>query len=236
MTKKPTVQSCSRAFTLIEVLLAVAVSAIVLAAINTVYFSALELRNRTTQRIESVRPLEHTLGIISRDLKGLMLPGGALSGELQTDLISTDGNAFALSGERIGPDFFTCSALVDDTSPFSELERVGYFLVSPTNYSEGRDLVRVVSRNLLPSTVEQQTQQWLMGGVNSMVFNYYDGLQWQTTWDSTTESNLPTAIKVEIAMQSGDSMRALQYPVTLVVPVVVRALTNVTDTATEGAG
>ena len=225
-----------RAFTLIEVMLALAVSAIVLVAINAVYFAALKLRNQTSDRIESVRPLEHALDVIEKDLRGVMLPGGTMSGEFQTDAISDSGSLLALAGERIGPELHTCSASVDDTSPFSEIQRVGYFLTSPTNFSEGRDLVRVVSRNLLPSTVEEQFQQRILAGVDRMAFSFHDGTQWQSKWDSVTSSNLPAAIKVEIALHSEHSQRSIQYPVTLVVPVVVEALTNSTEVVEEGAG
>ena len=59
------------AFTLLEILIAVAAFAIVLAAINTVFYSALRLRNSTTAAIERALPMEHALGIIKRDLANI---------------------------------------------------------------------------------------------------------------------------------------------------------------------
>src|SRR5947208_8795431 len=72
------------AFTLLELLLAVLVFSIVLAAIHTVFFSALRLRNKTSDAIERSLPLQQTIAIIKRDLANLVPPGGTLSGQLQS--------------------------------------------------------------------------------------------------------------------------------------------------------
>src|SRR5438067_945126 len=84
----------------------------------------------------------------------------------------------------------------------SELQRVSYVLVDPANRAAaGKDLIRAVTRNLLPATAEEEpAQQWLMGGVQGVTFYYYDGTQWRDSWDSTAAdpttgltNNLPQA-------------------------------------------
>src|SRR6266571_3956497 len=60
----------ARAFTLIEVLLAVSVFAIVLIAINTVFYSALRLRATTARVLDQSAPLQQTLIVLRRDLHG----------------------------------------------------------------------------------------------------------------------------------------------------------------------
>jgi type II secretion system protein J len=225
------------AFTLIEVLLAVAAFGIVLAAINTVYFSALRLRNTTAAAIDEALPRERALTIIKRDLANLVAPGGTLAGGLQTTSLSN-----SMAGQS-SPIFSTTSGTIDDTSPWSELQRVSYLLVESTNRTGGRDLVRAVTRNLLPSLAEEQPEQlWLMGGVQAMAFLYYDGSQWRDSWDSsvadsaTGETNtLPKAIKVQIEMFSERRGRSLPPALELVVPIVVHSRTNATQQATGGA-
>src|SRR4030095_10731352 len=59
-----------RAFTLLEILLALAISAIVLAGIGTVFYGAIHLRDRTAAAIEASVPITQALGIIRRDLLG----------------------------------------------------------------------------------------------------------------------------------------------------------------------
>jgi prepilin-type N-terminal cleavage/methylation domain-containing protein len=128
------------AFTLLELLLAVLVFAIVLSAIHVVFFTALRLRNRTSEAIERALPLQQALGIIKRDLANLVPPGGTLSGQLQsTPTTSTAGGSM---GRLTGPQFYTSVGIVNDDYAYGEIERVSYFLAAPTNDMPGQDLFR----------------------------------------------------------------------------------------------
>src|SRR5437870_12733619 len=69
-------QSNPRAFTLIEVMIAMAVFAIVLAAINGIFWGALRLRNKTVESIDAALPKERALAIIRSDLANIVPPGG----------------------------------------------------------------------------------------------------------------------------------------------------------------
>ena len=57
MKSNRTKRKDARAFTLIEVLLAVGIFAIVLFAINTVFFSALKLERATNRAVDARAPL-----------------------------------------------------------------------------------------------------------------------------------------------------------------------------------
>ena len=226
---------------MIEVLLAVGIFSIVLLAIHLVFYGAVRLRNKTATEIEEALPLQQTLTLLRRDLSSLVLPGGVLSGELQTT--PTTGTQLGQTGSaplattaadlpgQSSPAFYTTTAAIDDLYPWGEVQRVSYFLAVPTNRTVGRDLFRSVARNLLPTLEEQPEEQWLMGGVESILFYYYDGQQWQETWDSTTATNqLPGAIKVAIQLASTESLPTTsRAPVELVVPILVRAGTNQTQ-------
>lgn len=226
----------SRAFTLLEILIAVAAFAIVLAAINTVFYSALRLRNRTTQSIEESLPVQQMVMVIQRDLSNLVLPGGTLTGPLQSTPTTSATNTMSLGPEigQVSPDFYTSTAKLDETIPWAELQKVAYLLVEPTNRVAGRDLVRAVTRNLLPVTDTEPERQWLLSGVENVVFSYYDGYSWDEVWDSETEETpLPLAIKVEIELTPRDQSAAQQQPIQIVVPMVVQGLTNTVAEAGE---
>ena len=77
-----------RAFTLLEVLIAVVIFAIVLAAINAVFYGALRLRNKATEALKNALPMQQALATIKRDLANIVVPGGMLSGMLQTTATS----------------------------------------------------------------------------------------------------------------------------------------------------
>ena len=207
----------SRAFTLLELLIAVVVFAIVLAAINAVFYGALRLRNKTTEALREALPIQQTLATIKRDLANIVVPGGPLSGVLQTT-VATD----MLPG-RASPDFYTSTGLIDETSPWAEVQKVCYLLADSRDRTAGQDLIRAVTRNLLPAmVVDEPAQQWLMSGVQSLKFFYYDGTQWRDSWDSTTANtttgltnDLPQAIKVQVQLASNERgrPRSLSAPV-----------------------
>jgi len=218
-----------KGFTLLEILLAMATSAIVLSVITTVYFSALQLRNRTMESYDEVLPLQHTIMVLKRDLAEVMPPGGTLSGEIQTepsdDQAVTSMNLL-LGGRQVGPLLYTASGSIDEYTPFADVRRVAYFLVNPTNnVSPGFDLIRVSSGNLLPSTTDQPTSRWLMGGIESMGFQFYDGTSWINTWDSETSGTAPAAIKVQIVPAARDNGPNLyiREPLEIIVPLLMQA-------------
>lgn len=228
-----------------EVLIALVAFSIVVAAINAVFYGGVRLRNKTAAGLEAALPLEQTLAIIKRDLANIVAPGGTLSGALQTTPTTGLGSQnAAASGTGLGvgmmpgqssPEFYTATGLIDETSPWAEVQRVSYLLLPSTNGMVGRDLFRSVTRNLLPSLQEQPVLQPLMGGVQTILFYFYDGSQWRETWDSTTEqTKLPRAIKLQLQMAVEERGRALPPPIELVVPLMVEGVTNQTQQATGG--
>jgi general secretion pathway protein J len=232
MNARPTHLRSRRGFTLLEILIATAVSAIVLVAIQSVFFGALRLRNTTTDHIEEDLTIQRTLSLVRRDLAGLMLPGGVLSGQLQTVPSST--LAQDTEGDRISPDFYTASGKIDGWTPFPDVQMVTYYLASATDGSSTKSLVRAVTRNLLPAQDATPDDQVLLDGVASADFLFYDGTEWTDTWDSTVTSTLPTAIKFRLQLASHSSNAS---PIELVVPILVTTTTSAaaaTSTSTSG--
>lgn len=237
-----------RGFTMLELLLAILVFSIVLGALHAVFFSAFKLRNKTSDAIERSLPLQQALAVIKRDLANIVPPGGTLSGALQsTPTVSATTGSTGGTGlgsgtsgslnRGSGPQFYTAVGIVDDTAPWGDIERVSYFLTASTNATPGQDLYRSVTRNLLPALQDQTTDQFLLAGVDTITFRYFNGTSWQDTWDSTTvdsatglTNNLPTAIKLELQLHNENNSLVALAPVELFVPVMVLARTNVTAT------
>ena len=221
----------TRGFTLIEVLIAVSVFAIVLAAINAVFYSAVRLRNATARSLEEALPIQQAVAILKRDLANIVAPGGTLSGQLQT------GGASNMVAGQTSPTFYTSTGIIDETSPWAQVQKVSYLLVDPTNRVAGRDLVRAITRNLLPVSDDVPVQQWLMGGVDGIAFYFFDGSQWMDSWDSTAQTaKLPLAIKVQIGLAAEAGGRTPPAPVEFVVPILVQGRTNQTQQTSGGGG
>ena len=229
-------------FTLLELLLATAIGAIVLLVINATFFGTLRLHNTTHDKIDQDLVIQRTLSIIRRDLAGIMVPANptattyTLSGQLSSDVTSTNELDNA-SSERITPDIYTDSGKIDGWTAYSEVQMVSYYLSPGANGTPGRNLVRVVSRNMLPvldGTAEAQT---LLTGVNSAAISYFDGENWLETWDSTTTTSLPTAIKFSLVLapRDGSTSRSDPDPIELIVPVVVKTAATLQQEAAASA-
>lgn len=222
-----------RGFTLLEILIATAIGAIVLLVINATFFGALRLHNTTHDRIDSDLALQRTLGIVRKDLAGIMLPGGVLSGQLQT--INFSSSAMESAGERVSPDIFTNSGKIDGWTPFSEVQTVAYFLAPAADGGNTKSLVRVVTRNLLPAQAAITEQQTLLSGVVSAGLEFYSGSDWTDTWDSTVTASLPSSLKFRIVLATSDATATSSPPIELIVPVVVATASQQPATGTAAA-
>jgi len=217
----------SSAFTLMEVMLALAVSAIVLAAIGGVFYSAVRLRERTTATLDEAAPMHQALTLLRRDLQGAMPPGGTMTGDFKSGLT---GSGMA---QGIGLQFFTSTGVLNDNALWGDMQEVTYELREPAQRTKtaGKDLVRGVSRNLLATTEQEWDEQWLMGNVQSLEFACYDGADWRDSWDTSMgNTNLPSAVRVRILL-AGDNTANVRnvQPFEMIVPLLVQSRTNRTQ-------
>jgi len=84
MNPAPQKNGDAGAFTLIEMLLALAIAAVVLVAINAVLFGGLHLQARTTEITAQTLPMDHLVATMRQDLLGIV-PIGNLAGPMGTD-------------------------------------------------------------------------------------------------------------------------------------------------------
>jgi type II secretion system protein J len=215
------------AFTLIELMIAVAIFGIVLAAINTVFFAAIRLREKTAAAADSGLPVERALDIMKRDLLGIV-PTGALAGAVWSD------TTVAGMSQPVALEFFTTTGILRDDQPWGDVQQIDYWLQPPTNgaTAPGRDLIRGVTRNLLATTTPTPEPHPLLQGVQNLKFSYFDGTNWLDTWNPlTTLSNTPVAIKLRIEFAAQKRGLAAYPPAQITVPIVTQLVgTNQTPT------
>lgn len=226
----PASWTASAGFTLIEVLLALAISAIVLVIIGSFFAGALKIQQHVNNNIDESLPIERALNILQKDLKNAVAPGGMLAGPLQSGSVS--GGVDANSGLQI----YTTTGLMMPNMPWSEIQRVTYGLQAPTDSSAvGKDLIRTVTRNLLTTSTEDDDEQYLAGGIESMNFSYFDGNNWLDTWGDTSQTNLPVAVRVSVQMATTDQASQKPDPIQILVPMMVQSHTNQLDNSDEGS-
>ena len=229
----PAAFRAAAAFTLIELLLALSIMSMILAAMSGVLYLAFHLQSTITNTLEESMPVEQALLGIQRDLSCIVCNNASNNVMLIGSFQSI--NQTNLLHGQIGPDFYTTGGEPDGMVPWGDIQKVDYLLASSTNRStQGRDLVRAVTRNLLPINNMPTTpdrKQVILSGVQELKFTYYDGTSWENNWDSTQQTNLPSGIKVTIQMAAQgygrSAVAARSYE--LYIPVDVQMSTNITS-------
>jgi type II secretory pathway component PulJ len=209
------------------------VSAIVLAAIGGVFFSAIRLRDRTSALLDQALPLEHAVTLLRRDLLGAMPPGGAMAGDFR--LLSAGGLSQSSSLT-----FSTTTGTISDNAPWADIQEVTWELREPAlgRRAAGSELVRRISRNLLSPTDVLPDEERILGNVENLEFSFYDSSGWRDNWDTVlTDTNLPSAVRVRFQLVANENSGggAMREPFELIVPLVSQSRTN-TIASTEEAG
>jgi type II secretion system protein J len=211
------------AFTLIEMVLAIGVMAMVMFVINSVFFTALRLRERTADVVDQAQPVQQAMTFLRRDLVGVMAPNGALSGDFKAGSVSEPN----MAGNAAVEMYTTTGALRED-QPWGDVQKVTYELKDPAapGVPGGKDLIRSVTRNLLNTVSPEADDQWMMSGVQDIKFECFDGSLWNDTWDTTSSNtNLPVAVRVRIEL-AGTGKLGSQEPIEIVVPIDSQSPTN----------
>jgi type II secretion system protein J len=226
-----------RGFTLIEMILAMGIAAIVLITIGSVFFSSLRLRDDTADMVDAASPVDAAVTFIKRDLQCAVTPTNGTSKVLSGSFRA--GNNLTSEGveEPVAVELFTASGALSESAPWGDIQRVTYGLKNPTDSSAtGKDLYRSVTRNLLALSSADVTEQLMLSGVASVKFSCYDGTQWNDTWDTTSltaiNTNLPLAVRVDIQMSGRSDLQ----PIEIVVPIDSQSRTNMVLTTPSTTG
>ena len=223
-----------RAFTLIELVLAIGITAIVLVAINGIFFSAMHLRESVTEAVDGSLPVQQACDSLRRDLACAMSPttNGVFSGDFKVGGVTSLG-----LNQPVDIELYTTTGALHADEPWGEVQRVTYELRLPTDRSTpGKDLIRSVTRNLLATIPPQPDDQWLMGGVESIEYSCYDGTQWRDNWDTTgSDTNLPTAVRVRIQLAGNNGGPGNGQPLEIVVPIDSQSRTNTAGAPVTGS-
>jgi len=216
-------------------ILAVSIAAIVLIAINAVFFTSLKLRDNTSEMVDAASPIDSAVSFIKRDLQCAVTPTNGTSKVLSGGF--RVGNNITSMGvnDPVAIEMFTATGTLSDSAPWADIQRVSYELRSPTDSSVvGRDLYRSVTRNLLTISTPEVTDQLMLSGVQSLKFSCYDGASWDDVWDTTDPTaiytNLPAAVRVDIQMAGPANLG----PIEIVVPIDSQSRTNMVLTSSTG--
>jgi prepilin-type N-terminal cleavage/methylation domain-containing protein len=213
---RPT-RSLRRGFTLLEIVVAMSVAAILLATLYTAMFVATRAKTVAVNAVEPARSASIAAEMMTQDLQGVLPPNGNFRGAfIGHRLPSGAGNADTMEFFCIGHD----QAQPGVETPLSEgIRKVDLVLRTDV---QPPVLVRQVTRNLLAPTAPVPDEEIICRNVRSFSVQYFDGFSWLNDWDSTqTGDVLPTAISIRLEMEDPTATKADARPLVIsrVVPL-----------------
>jgi len=215
----------SRGFSLLELVLAMAMAAMLALSLYTAFNVATRAHRTAMRAVEPIRAGSIAMDIVQRDFESVPppLPADNIN-DLRLNAPFYGQHQPAGAGDNdtvafcsIGADPIDAGADVTEASPLSEgTRRIEYFVT--TDGAEPA-LIRRVTRNLMPAMEAHAEDEVLVRGVRSFSLRYYNGTSWQEDWDSTTlDDSLP--FSVAITLDLGDANAdAPAKRVTRVVPL-----------------
>lgn len=231
------------AFTLIELLAATAISAVLLIAVNTVLRNAMGLRDRVHEAQEASDLWNQAAAEIGRDLAHAVA-GGPPAGPMYGEPMGSAGkNAARLT-------FYSAGAAPSVDPPMGDTQKIQYSLIDAALFGlpGGRVLVRAVWRNPLIDPEGEPEYRPLMTGVSALSFEYYAGGAWENEWDSDLieegEPPLPEAVRVNAVLAAADGEAGTPRRsgedggavMTLVIPLVHETFPYELQTEAEAGG
>jgi len=181
-------RNTQKAFTLLEVLIAIAIFSLISLSSFTIFDSV--LKGDETAKIKSARQneLQRAFVIIERDITQIARRSIRLNGEAPlTQFIQSSSDSFATEEQAIAfvRHGWTNPGLL---LPRSDMQPVAYRLKEET--------LERLHFNFVDAVVgEEPKVRPLISDVTEIAFEYYDGNNWEKTWASDL---LPLAIAIEI--------------------------------------
>jgi len=105
-----------RGFTLVELLVAIAVAIILMGCLAAIYSTGAQITGHAMERVEAWREARGVLGLLERDLKHLGMPGAVGNGEARVPLLAISKTAeggremqfLAMSADTVGRVRYRC--------------------------------------------------------------------------------------------------------------------------------
>jgi general secretion pathway protein J len=192
-------------FTLIEVMVAVTIIAIV----STLIYTGFSQTSRNKQRIEGDLERHHEIRMglerMARELSmayvSAQLNANMALQVVKTALVGTD----AARGSRIDFTTFSHQRLYRDAHE-SDQNELSYYMDEDPNDKGRRALIRREQRRVDDDPLKGGQAQVMIGNVSKFELSYLDPLsgEWLTTWDTTQAAmqpnRLPTQVRIKVTV------------------------------------
>lgn len=185
-------RNLSSGFTLIEVLIAVAITSLVLMAIYGVFASVDGARRRLTNDSEAYHRARVIFDRIGREVRGAYLKPGSLDTYLE-----------GRGGDRREPYLTLTTTATTPQGDGGGLSQVRYeWLEDAENAKETLVLTRRESGTRQPEKNGREGYR-LAVGIEEVWLRFHDGTEWKDDWDSRSQGP-PKRVEIAMRIRSGD--------------------------------
>jgi prepilin-type N-terminal cleavage/methylation domain-containing protein len=188
----PSCRQSRAAFTLLEVLVAMAMVAVLAGSLYASLQIGFRAREKAEASLEGIRVSGIALDLMRRDLECAPAPRGILAGTF----VGQPARVGDASAEGASLVFYSRAANALDAAP--GIVRVEFAVAAPANETATEPaLLRRMTVNLLAPSTPVPIEEVLARNVAFFSINYFDGSTWFDSWDSTTQNDsLPMAVEV----------------------------------------
>jgi prepilin-type N-terminal cleavage/methylation domain-containing protein len=189
----------TKAFTLIEVLVATVMIAILAVSLYTMLYTGFQIQQAATGSLAQMRKVSLLMDSLQQDVASILPPGGVLRGPFigQSFVDGVNDAMVFYNTARAVPDPNWTGNILELVGDVQEVE----IYCNPAEDGKSQTLLRRVTHNLLSPTMVERQPEVLCRGIASFNLRYFDGTAWQNTWDSTVQgNNLPAAIEVSLQL------------------------------------
>lgn len=193
-----------RGFTLLELIVAMIIFSIVISAAYALFDAGRSVTSRAEFRSQLFQTARAALQAVEDDLRGAVLP----STKFDLGFIGTSGGSDKepldqlefVSVNRNTSTAYDVNTVTTDKVWGIDLSKV-YYSIEPDATKKAHGFVRERPLELTPPNGPAHRAddiQELSQDVVFVHFRYFDGTDWQTSWDSTQTGNLPKAVEVTV--------------------------------------
>ncbi|MBI3601143.1 MAG: prepilin-type N-terminal cleavage/methylation domain-containing protein [Nitrospinae bacterium] len=185
-----------RGFALIELLIAVAITSILLTALYAAFFSIYRVTEAVEDKME--RHLD-TGSFLDQFVK-----------EVNSAYFKTTNSMTIFTGEKKGlTSFLSFTAftrpVLKEGSPSSDLMSVSYFV-------EEENGVGTLYRETRNPYGEEKSKLEVLKGIKGFEVGFFNGKDWASAWDASLEKRLPEAVRAAVITDEGKEIAAIAVP------------------------
>lgn len=184
----------SAGFTLLELLLALALGGLLLAGVYGSFFSLSTATLRAREEMEATRSIRGTLDLVRRELSSARFRRGS------------EGHRFILlDRDRFGkPASVLTFATLTPPSPQGVEDQA----IVTWRTIEREERLILVRESIPAHRLGDPVAYPQMEDITGFLVECFDGAKWIRTWDSTVNGRLPDRVRITITRKEGESERS----------------------------